>query len=238
MVRLTAALVRDAPSYPNACREREIFLRGLKIPYNECIDLTDNDISTLGNFPLCARMKTLLIARNRIAIIDDKFAASMPELKALSLGMNSIVELGDLEPLAKLKNLTMLELRNNPVSSKPNYRLWVISRCPSVRSIDYQRVTDAQRNEAKKLFGTRKEPTELALKIAKIKSRGSGRTLGTNGVNGTSHAEKDINVKMTAEERKKVKEMINTAKTDEEMRVLEEALSSGKLPPGLLQGKS
>lgn len=51
-----------------------------------------------------------------------------------------------------------------PGAGQQHYRLWVIWRCPSVRFFDYQKVKDAERQEATKLFGTEEDPSQLAAK--------------------------------------------------------------------------
>jgi U2 small nuclear ribonucleoprotein A' len=79
---------------------------------------------------------------------------------------NRIAELADLEPLAKLEKLTYLVLNENPVKTKENYRLWVIWRLRKVRFLDYQKVKEAEREEADELFGTIEEPTALAAKVS------------------------------------------------------------------------
>lgn len=48
---------------------------------------------------------------------------------------------------------------------KQNYRYWVIWRRPTVRFLDYVKVKDSERLQAKALFGTWDEPTELASKV-------------------------------------------------------------------------
>ena len=45
---------------------------------NDAIDLTDNDIAQLGNFPLQPRLRTLFLAQNRIANIQTTLATSIP----------------------------------------------------------------------------------------------------------------------------------------------------------------
>ena len=104
------------------------FSQGHKIPAienlgvvakdHECIDFTDNDISTLANFPLSPRMQTLLLARNRIASIQPSLAKSLPNLRTLVLTQNNIAELADLDPLQAFTKLTHLSLVENPVASK------------------------------------------------------------------------------------------------------------------------
>lgn len=132
--------------------------------------MTDNDIQVLGNFPLTPRLRTLLLARNRIAAIQPDLANAVPNLTCLALASNQLAELADLDPLARLGRLTHLVLLDNPVTKREKYRYWVIWRCPTVRFLDFQKVKDAERSKAEELFGTHILPTELARKVSRALS--------------------------------------------------------------------
>jgi U2 small nuclear ribonucleoprotein A' len=82
----------------------------------DAIDFTDNDITTLANFPLSPRLNTLLCARNRIQHIDRRLGEQLPNLTTLVLTSNLVKELGDLDGLSKCYNLTHLSLQENPVT--------------------------------------------------------------------------------------------------------------------------
>lgn len=84
----------------------------------DSIDFTDNDIQILGNFPLSPRIRTLLLARNRIASIQPTLPTSIPNLTNLVLASNNLTELSDLDALAKFPRLTQLVLMDNPVTKK------------------------------------------------------------------------------------------------------------------------
>lgn len=84
----------------------------------DAIDLTDNHIQTLGNFPLSPRIHTLLLARNRVASIQPNLPSSVPNLTNLVLASNSLAELADLDVLGKFPRLTQLVLMDNPVTKK------------------------------------------------------------------------------------------------------------------------
>lgn len=84
----------------------------------DAIDLVDNDIQVLGNFPLSPRIRTLLLARNRVASIQPTLANSIPNLTNLQLESNNLGELADLDPLSSFSRLTHLVLKDNPVTKK------------------------------------------------------------------------------------------------------------------------
>lgn len=85
---------------------------------HDAIDFTDNDIQVLGNIPLSPRIRTLLLARNRIAVIQPSVANAIPNLRNLVLASNNLSELSDLDVLAKFPRLTHLVLVDNPVAKK------------------------------------------------------------------------------------------------------------------------
>jgi hypothetical protein len=132
---------------------------------NDAIDLTDNDISALANFPLQPRLRTLFLAQNRIATIAPTLSSSIPNLTTLVLAKNRIAELADLDPLTGFKKLTHVSLLGNPVANKEHYRAWLVWRVPSVRFLDFIKVTERERQRARDMFGTSEEPTELATKV-------------------------------------------------------------------------
>lgn len=84
----------------------------------DAIDFTDNDIQTLGNFPLSPRIQTLLLARNRISTVQPNLPNAIPNLKNLVLASNQLAELSDLDVLGKFARLTHLVLADNPVTKK------------------------------------------------------------------------------------------------------------------------
>ena len=84
----------------------------------DAIDFTDNDIQTLGGFPLSPRLRTLLLARNRINAIQPNLATSLPGLTTLVLTANNFAELADLDVLGTFPMLTHLVLNDNPVTRK------------------------------------------------------------------------------------------------------------------------
>lgn len=84
----------------------------------DAIDFTDNDIQILGNFPLSPRIRTLLLARNRVAAIQPTLPNAIPNLTNLVLASNNLTELSDLDVLGKFSRLEQLVLIDNPVTKK------------------------------------------------------------------------------------------------------------------------
>ena len=79
MVRLSVDLVESALEAINPCNERQLNLRGYKIPLIEnlgasndlydTIELSDNEIRKLDGFPYLKRLKCLLLNNNKIVKI-------------------------------------------------------------------------------------------------------------------------------------------------------------------------
>ncbi|KAM4592758.1 U2 small nuclear ribonucleoprotein A' [Odontesthes bonariensis] len=176
MVKLSAELIELAAQYTNPVRDRELDLRGYKIPVLEnlgatldqfdTIDFSDNEVRKLDGFPLLKRLKTLLMNNNRICRVGENLEQSLPSLKELVLTNNNIQELGDLDPLASVKTLTLLSLLRNPVTNKKHYRLYVINKVPQIRVLDFQKVKLKERQEAEKMFKG-KRGAQLAQDIAR-----------------------------------------------------------------------
>lgn len=112
---------------------------------HDAIDLTDNSIVALANFPLLRRLRTLLLANNHVSTVSPALHISLPNLTSLVLTNNNVSELGDLEPLKELKYLRYLSLMGNPVKEKKWYREWLVWRIPSLRVLDFQRIRDKVR---------------------------------------------------------------------------------------------
>ncbi|KAF8559294.1 L domain-like protein [Imleria badia] len=241
MVKLTPEVLAQASSAINPVRERQLDLRGYKIPtienlgvtkdQHDAIDLTDNSITALGNLPLLKRLRTLLLANNRVSSISPSINLSVPNLSTLVLTANSISELGDLEPLKDLKNLKYLSLIGNPVREKKWYREWLAWRIPSLRVLDFQRIRDKERQTGKSLFLTAEGlPTALATTISTTVSKHSTKVAITIDEPKPVPLVGKAGRLMSKEEAERVKQAIAKATSIEEIRRLERSLKEGYLP--------
>ncbi|CAJ1354495.1 unnamed protein product [Effrenium voratum] len=134
-MRLTLELLQQAPQSLNPAKHRQLLLRGYKRPRlenlggtddaYECLDLSDNDLIKLGNFPPLKRLRVLLLANNRISRIAPDCFDPLPQLVSLVLTGNKLEKLVDLEPITKLANLERLSLMDNPVTkASPGLDEW------------------------------------------------------------------------------------------------------------------
>lgn len=162
MRRLTIDVVMNAPAFRNTLKERELDLRGNKIPRIEnlgvtqdqfdVIDLSNNQIEVLEDFPILKRCTTLFVNNNIVRRISDSFVECVPNLHTLMLSNNDIREFKDVRALQNCKNLLRLSLYLNPISTIPNYKLIMIKLIPSLRFLDFQRITKEEREKANKLI--------------------------------------------------------------------------------------
>ncbi|ODV88352.1 hypothetical protein CANCADRAFT_4485 [Tortispora caseinolytica NRRL Y-17796] len=225
-MRLTPDTILGAQSYLNAIDERELNLRGLKIPVlehlgatrdlNDSIDATDNDLRVLSGFGCLKRLKTLLVAKNRIKRINSSFGESAPNLTTLVLAQNEIDSFEALAALSQCSKLTYISLLDNPVTNRPNYRLWLIHRVPTLRVIDFRKVKDAERRAAAALFGTLADPSDAATAV-----------LSGDDNADTHQAHPSINNALTDEERQKLERELEAATSLAEIERIERQLQMG-----------
>ncbi len=129
-MRLSAEIISQSEQRINPLGEREIILRGLSIPSIEhlsvtqnqfdAIDLTDNLITKLTNFPKFTRLSSLSVCGNLIESVDEKnLKRNLENLVHLNLGHNRIKGLHVVGSIGEgCPNLETLNLVGNPVTSK------------------------------------------------------------------------------------------------------------------------
>ena len=154
------AEIADQRVDPN--QDRSLVLRGFRISEIEnlgvarnqyaCIDLSDNEISKIENIPRMNRLRTLMLASNVISLIAHDAFDGLTELTSLVLSNNRIAKLSSLLPMEQLVNLERLSLVDNPVTKVKHYRFFMIHLLGKLRYLDFQRVTDAERKDAKTFF--------------------------------------------------------------------------------------
>ncbi|KAK5612394.1 U2 small nuclear ribonucleoprotein A' [Crenichthys baileyi] len=230
MVKLSAELIEQAAQYTNPVRDRELDLRGYKIPVLEnlgatldqfdTIDFSDNEVRKLDGFPLLKRLKALLMNNNRICRIGENLEQSLPSLRELVLTNNSIQELGDLDPLASVKTLTLLSLLKNPVTNKKHYRLYVINKIPQIRVLDFQKVKLKERQEAEKMFRG-KRGVQLAKDMARRTKTFTPGVAAQPDKKRTGPSQADVEA---------IKDAISNASSLAEVERLKGMLQAGQIP--------
>jgi U2 small nuclear ribonucleoprotein A' len=129
-MRLSANILQSAEQRTNPLGDREILLRSLAIPSIEhlavtrdqfdTMDLSNNHISRLENFPRLDRLTCLYLAGNSIQFVDGQnLKRNVPNLTTVILSGNGIKGWNVLGDLATgCPKLEFLSLVGNPVTSK------------------------------------------------------------------------------------------------------------------------
>uniref|UniRef100_H2Z672 U2A'/phosphoprotein 32 family A C-terminal domain-containing protein n=1 Tax=Ciona savignyi TaxID=51511 RepID=H2Z672_CIOSA len=232
MVKLTQELIEQAIQYVNPVRQRELLLRGYKIPVIEnlgatldqfdTIDFSDNDIKKLDGFPLLIRIKSLYFNNNRICRINEELHTSLPNIEELYMTNCEIRELTEIDNLSECKKLQFLSLLRNPVVHRQHYRLYVIYKLPNLRVLDFQRIKMKERQESKKLFGSKQGKQIVSELNKKRKTFTPGAPIATNGVSPIEQQSKA--------DREAIKDAILKATSLEEVEKLKLMLQAGQIP--------
>mmetsp|Transcript_8438 Transcript_8438/g.18399 ORF Transcript_8438/g.18399 Transcript_8438/m.18399 type:complete len:323 (-) Transcript_8438:80-1048(-) len=233
-MRLTLELIQQAPQSLNPASQRQLLLRGFKIPTienlggtmdaYECIDLSDNDLIKLANFPPLKRLRVLLLANNRISRLAEDCFDCLPNLTSVILTGNKLEKLVDLEPLTRLKTLERLSLLECPVTKVKHYRPYMIHKCSkTLRILDFNRIKDKERKASGLLFAGERGK-RLLEEIA------PPRVVGKDP---QEPQEKVVKTGPSPEVIERIKRAIAEAETIEEVTRLERALKSGVLPDDL-----
>lgn len=98
-------------------------------------------------------LRSLVLNDNKIKSILP-ISEAFPKLENLMLMNNQITNFSELAKLGTCQNLQRLCLINNPVVQKENYRLYVISRIPHLKVLDFQKVRKTEKDASARLFGT------------------------------------------------------------------------------------
>lgn len=118
--------------------------------------MSDNELRKLANFSYLNRLTSLILTNNRIKQLSD-LSENLPSLENIFLMNNKISDLQEVYKLGSLPKLQRLVLVNNLVTELPNYRLLVIGHIPTLRILDFEKVTKKERMDAEKLLAAQKE---------------------------------------------------------------------------------
>ncbi|EFP79683.1 uncharacterized protein PGTG_06004 [Puccinia graminis f. sp. tritici CRL 75-36-700-3] len=249
MPRMSPELLLSSHSYLNPLADRELDLRGYQIPAIEnlgvtkdsldTIDLTDNSIRSLINFPKMSRLKHLYLSNNPLSFVSPKLPEALPNLSSLVLSNCKLNNFSQLVGILKaFTRLEFLVLADNPVASHKLYRDWCIFNCLKLRVLDFKRVKDKERKTSRELFydPMTKGPTGLAAALSIVESVEGETTTG-----GEEESTIELGSKpkiepgqagrtLTAPERERIKRAIEQATSVEEVRRLKRMLEQGFIP--------
>ncbi|KAL3674736.1 hypothetical protein V7S43_000668 [Phytophthora oleae] len=163
-MRLTADVILRAHVSINPLHERELSLRGYKAPAIEnlgvtqdgfdCIDLSDNEIKKLENFPRLRRLRMLLMHNNHVSKIQENLVEAVANIEFLMLTGNRIAQVSEIDNLACFSKLDTLSLSGNPVTKRKYYREYVIYKLPQLHVLDFQRIRPRDREAANVFFNS------------------------------------------------------------------------------------
>ena len=164
MQRLTADLIHNSRAFYNPLKERQLDLRGYKLIVIEnlgatedqfdTLDMSDNEIKKLDNFPRSKRLRTLLLTNNHITRIDPRAGKNLATLQHLMLTNNRVANLSEIDALVAFPSLATLSLVDNPVTQRPNYRAYAIHKLPQLKVLDFRKIKPRERAAAEQLFAS------------------------------------------------------------------------------------
>lgn len=239
-MRLTADVLLRSEQFINAYLDREITLRGYRLPEIEnlavlqdqfdVIDFSDNEIKKLDNFPVMQRLNAIICNNNRVLRIAANLGSNLPNLSTVILTNNRIANLSEIDSLASAVKLEILSLLDNPVSTKPNFRLYTIYKIPSLKWLDYRKVTKTERDESSEYFQSAAGKVFIATieREKELLQQTANSAANLVGVNGTTYRP-IAPVILTDEQKLLVKKAIKSATTKEQIDFIETQLKSGNV---------
>lgn len=194
----------------------------------DTLDLSNNNISRMENFPLMKRLKSIILTSNSITTISSAVPKALSNLQQLVLTNNRISFLSEIANLSGLKHLWLLSLSNNPVTKKPYYRLFIIYILPSLCVLDFCKVKRKEREEARKLFSSK-----AGKRLIETIKNGTGTTISEKGSESKMIKISENNELQSLSEKERVeaiKKAIMNAKTPEELEKNKAMLLAGIIP--------
>jgi U2 small nuclear ribonucleoprotein A' len=253
-MRLTPEVVLRAPQRLNCCGQRELVLRGLAAPFVESLgvmrdgfdllDLSQNALASIGaGFPPSPRLTALYAGSNAIRRVETGLADSLPNLQTLVLTANAIETVADLnlDELGQLRKLETIAINENPVASTHGIRSLLLHRIPSLRYIDFVRVTRAEKQLAVSEYGPantgEQSPRRKAGKARKkmisptLSSVDAAATVQNPKGSDDNHVAfgKVDHQRLSAEQVHKIKAAITAATSLDQVTALQRVLRSGDL---------
>jgi U2 small nuclear ribonucleoprotein A' len=191
-------------------------------------------LTTVDNIPLLPRLRTLMLARNKIAAIGEQVASNAPNLTSLVLTENELSNIDSLRPLQPLAHLIRLTVVDNPIMQVPDARLAIIHLLPQLRVLNFQRVRQRERAAAKAKFGESKLPSKKRLRAdaadaggAAVASTSSSTSSAAATAKTTTSAKR---ARLTTEQQVELAKKIANATSMQEVERLEAALRDNRMP--------
>lgn len=111
------------------------------------LNLWGNDLQDISVVQCMPNLEVLSLSVNQVASLEDLNHCS--KLTELYLRKNDICDLSEILHLKGLRHLRVLWLGDNPCATLPHYRQYVLHHLPNLEKIDSQDVTDDERRVAR-----------------------------------------------------------------------------------------
>ncbi|OMJ10779.1 Leucine-rich repeat-containing protein 48 [Smittium culicis] len=125
-----------------------------------------NKFRQIPKFGENENMKEIKINNNKITFVHESLS-NLVNLQVLDLGNNLITNFSQIEPLYKLKKLTNLNLKGNPIANDPEYKKTILENIPELRILDGERFDPKflSRKEKRKVIDEIKDREEKEKKL-------------------------------------------------------------------------
>ena len=110
------------------------------------LNLWGNDLDDIGIVGQMQSLEVLSLSVNNISTLKD--VQSCYNLKELYLRKNTITDINEVRYLINLRKLRTLWLGENPIADIPKYRYFVIKCLPQIEKLDNDMVTGDDRTKA------------------------------------------------------------------------------------------
>lgn len=120
----------------------------IRLANNNLVDTTGLYQMALDVVEFPEDIAWLDLSFNEISDVSDDIL-EFPALKMIYLHGNKIKRFADLNRLKQLPNLYSLTLHGNPIENSPNYRASIICMFPNLKSLDFAKVTDDEKDAAR-----------------------------------------------------------------------------------------
>lgn len=231
-MRLTAQVINEAPEILNPEGKLTLLLRDLQITELEnlaitqnkyqVLDLSNNDLISLGNIPKSFNnLECLLLSNNNISYIDDDSFPLENHITSISLFNNNIYKFQK-SFKDKFTRLETLVLLGNPITEIENYRHFIIWLIPNLKVLDFKKVKQAERNTSESMFGTNNDEFNT---LAQLMFSNENENIKLDGK--SDRQVKNFVKKLSDEERQQLLKKLETATSIEEIERIENDLKEG-----------
>lgn len=113
------------------------------------LNLWGSDLIDVSMLPRLPNLEVLALSVNHVTTLKD--IGLCTNVRELYLRKNDISDLAEVHHLSKLPFLQVLWLVDNPVAAHPEYRLFTIRSCPTLKQFDNIEVSPQERAQAERI---------------------------------------------------------------------------------------